>query len=462
MSNVKADGTEVWYLDFTGCKSLYIDTLAKSLSKEHLILRKWDADTAGDYGILFIEGMEKYEQVVSFLHVQIRHKGYRIIVLNTAPERLDKSYLLKFLHYGTEYIYERSAFDNGPLFLCERIQRWKTIDHIIQSNVVKKMVAGQSTQMKKLLRSIVEVTLYSDAAVLIQGQRGTGKEMIARLVHELDRRRAQGNLVVVDCTTVRPELSGSEFFGHEKGAYTGADQSREGAFTLAHNGTLFLDEVGELPLEIQATLLRIIQEGAYKRLGSNIWKQTSFRLVSATNRNLEEAAENGVFRKDLYDRMAQWKCYMPSLNERKEDVVPLVLFFLKKRLGDELPEIDNAVYDYLKERSYPGNIRELQALVYRIAIRYTGKGPLTLGDIPDYERPGDFEPVSNWYEDPGFINAISNAIQAKYDIKRIEEIVRTTTTRIALNIAGKSKQVSELLGKSERWVQIQKAKQSEP
>src|SRR5678816_1272096 len=141
---------------------------------------------------------------------------------------------------------------------------------------------------------------------LIAGESGTGKELVARLIHALDRREPKGPFVVLDCTTVSPELAGSEFFGHERGAFTTAVTAREGAFAMADGGTLFLDEVGELPLTLQAELLRVIQERVYKRVGSNIWKQVNFRLICATNRNLLEEEARGAFRRDFYYRLAAW------------------------------------------------------------------------------------------------------------------------------------------------------------
>src|SRR5678816_4688946 len=143
---------------------------------------------------------------------------------------------------------------------------------------------------------------------LIAGESGTGKELVARLIHALDRREPKGPFVVLDCTTVSPELAGSEFFGHERGAFTTAVTAREGAFAMADGGTLFLDEVGELPLALQAELLRVIQERVYKRVGSNTWKQADFRLVCATNRDLAAEEAKGNFRLDLFHRIASSRC----------------------------------------------------------------------------------------------------------------------------------------------------------
>src|SRR4029450_8247587 len=160
---------------------------------------------------------------------------------------------------------------------------------------------------------------FSQVSVLIVGESGTGKELIARLIHDLDQRRDKGDFVVVDCTTIVPELSGSELFGHERGAFTGAVGTREGAFALADGGTLFLDEVGELPLPLQGQLLRVVQARMYKRVGGNHWHRTEFRLVCATNRDLAREVERDAFRSDFYYRIANWPCRLPPLGERRGD-----------------------------------------------------------------------------------------------------------------------------------------------
>ncbi|MBL0358491.1 MAG: sigma-54-dependent Fis family transcriptional regulator [Chitinophagaceae bacterium] len=311
-----------------------------------------------------------------------------------------------------------------------------------------------------MLRSVIEVAVYSDASVLILGERGTGKELVARIIHELQTSKIKGELVLVDCTTVKSELSGSEFFGHEKGSYTGAERTREGAFSLANNGTLFLDEVGELPLNLQAELLRIIQEKTYKKIGSNIWRQTNFRLVCATNRDLEKECDEGNFRKDFYDRISLWKCYMPSLDERKGDIALLTNFFLKKNFPDGVPVIDDAVANYLYERSYHGNIRELQNVIKRISFRYTGNGPITLGDITESDRIINIERLQgNWYENNELSSSIVEALTQGFDAKNIVDTIKSLTTKIALTLAGNNREVSQLLGKSERWIQLQRAKE---
>lgn len=176
---------------------------------------------------------------------------------------------------------------------------------------MRRAAIGASPAWRRLLRGVVEVAHFTQAPVLLVGESGTGKELVGRLVHDLNESAERGALAVVDCTTIVPELAGSELFGHERGAFTGAHAGRDGAFATAQGGTLFLDEVGDLPLSLQAQLLRVAQEGTYKRVGSDTWRHSRFRLVSATHRDLPARIEAGQFRQDLYFRIAGWVFRVP-------------------------------------------------------------------------------------------------------------------------------------------------------
>ena len=193
------------------------------------------------------------------------------------------------------------------------------------------------------LEELIEAARFGHAPLLIHGESGTGKEMAARLVHTLDPRPDKGQLVVVDCTTIVPTLAGSELFGHAKGAFTGALSPRRGALALADGGTLFLDEIGELPLTLQSELLRVIQEGTYKPVGSDKWERTRFRLVTATNRDLAAMQSNGAFRADLYHRVSAIAVRLPALRERKDDIAVLARHFLAEHVADPSSRLAPAV-----------------------------------------------------------------------------------------------------------------------
>jgi transcriptional regulator with GAF, ATPase, and Fis domain len=296
--------------------------------------------------------------------------------------------------------------------------------------------------------------------VLLLGESGTGKEVLAGLIHELDRRRGKRDLVVVDCTTVVPELSGSEFFGHERGAFTGAVGPREGAFALADGGTLFLDEVGELPGVLQAQLLRVVQERTFKRVGGNTWQHAEFRLVCATNRDLAEEVARGHFRRDLYHRIAGHFCRLPPLRERPEDVLALVERFLAESLpSGHPPELDASVREFLLTREYPGNVRDLQQLVRRISERHVGPGPITAGSIPPDELSAGDGPGS--WQDRWLRPAVHNGLETGATL----DDIRRAAVEIAIELTidrehGNLQRAAKRLGVTDRALQLRRAQRS--
>jgi transcriptional regulator with GAF, ATPase, and Fis domain len=313
------------------------------------------------------------------------------------------------------------------------------------------------------VRRIVEAAHFTSAPVLLTGESGTGKELLARLIQMVDGRAGDSggpsrDLVTVDCSTIVSELSGSELFGHERGAFTGAVNPREGAFALADGGTLFLDEVGELPMALQAQLLRAVQEKTYKRVGGNVWQNSDFRLVCATNRELERQVELGHFRLDLYHRIAGWVFRIPPLRERREDIMALAAHFLKAVASREsTPEFDAPVSDYIINRAYPGNIRELRQLVQRIALRHVGPGPITVGDIPEDDRPAKGVFDRGW-PDENLEKTIVNAITLGAGLKEISRSTTEAAIRIAIQSEnGNIQRAAKKLGVTDRALQLRRA-----
>jgi transcriptional regulator with GAF, ATPase, and Fis domain len=338
--------------------------------------------------------------------------------------------------------------------IAARIDRWCAVDELVASRPVREGLVGGGTGWARIVRTLVETAAFTDVPLLITGETGTGKELAARLVHQLDRRSDKRDLVVVDCTTIVPTLSGSEFFGHERGAFTGAATAREGAFGRADRGTLFLDEVAELEPQLQAELLRVVQEGMYKRVGSDAWRQTSFRLVCATNRNLTDEVEAGRFRYDLYYRIAAATVQLPPLRERCDDVLPLARHFLAEILPDTT-DIDEPVRDFLRGREYPGNVRELRHLVLRMALRHVGDGPLTIGDVPEDERPTVASP-------PDADDALAAAVRLRLDggatLREISPAAADAAVAVALADAGGSVPgAARRLGVTPRALQLRRA-----
>jgi transcriptional regulator with GAF, ATPase, and Fis domain len=348
--------------------------------------------------------------------------------------------------------------DEVAMAVAARLARWQQIDELLDSSVIKGSLVGKSPRWQSTLRQVVEVARFTPASALILGESGTGKELIARLFHSLDPRQDKGNLVVVDCTTIVPELSGSEFFGHERGAFTGAAGTRDGAFALARGGTVFLDEVGELPLPLQAQLLRAVQEQTFKRVGGNTWFKADFRLVCATNRDLQAAVHRGEFRHDLYHRIANWVFTLPPLRERTEDIVPLARHFVQQRFaGKKAVELDATVEQCLLRRDYPGNIRELRQLVMRIMDRHVGNGAVTVGDLPPLERPTDVSGECDWRDD-SFLRSIGLALSSGVGMKEIGRAAEDSAIQLALREAGGNLQCAATrLGVTDRALQLRRA-----
>lgn len=214
----------------------------------------------------------------------------------------------------------------------------------------------------------------TDATVLVLGESGTGKELVARSIHD-NSKRAEKPYLAINCAALSENIIESELFGHVKGAFTTAVKDKAGLFEAANGGTLFLDEIGELSLNVQAKLLRVLQEGCFERVGDTRTLKTDVRILAATNRNLKKLSEQSEFREDLYFRLAVFPVDVPPLRERKEEIAPLVKFFIEKhaeKLGKLIKSADPAFIKKLTEYSFPGNIRELENIVERSIILTTG------------------------------------------------------------------------------------------
>jgi len=230
-------------------------------------------------------------------------------------------------------------------------------------------IVGSSDGLRHVLRQI-ETVASTDSTVLIYGETGTGKELVARAVHNLSPRKANP-FVKLNCAAIPTGLLESELFGHEKGAFTGAISQRVGRFELAHRGTVFLDEVGEIPLELQPKLLRVLQEREFERLGSTRTLRTDARLIAATNRDLEEMVDEQQFRSDLFYRLNVFPVRVPALRERPEDIPLLVRHFVRqfsRKTQRRIETIPSDTMDALVQYHWPGNVRELQNVIERAVI----------------------------------------------------------------------------------------------
>ena len=340
-----------------------------------------------------------------------------------------------------------------------RLTRWLAVEGLLEAPIVRDNLVGTSRTWRQVLRRVVEISRFTNASLLLAGESGTGKELVARLVHTLDPRPDKSELVVVDCTTIVPTLSGSEFFGHERGAFTGAVGPRDGAFAVANRGTLFLDEVADLPLALQGQLLRVVQERTYKRVGGNEWQHADFRLVCASHRDLAAAVKRGEFRHDLYHRIATWTLQLPSLADRAEDIPVLVRHFLDQMrplLHGRL-HVEPAVEQYLVGRRYPGNIRELLHTVQRLVDRCPGDGPISVGQIPEDERSGLHDVAPLWPDDV-FAEAVRRAVVTGVGLKALRKTAEDLAVQIALALEnGNVARASRQLGVTERALQLRQA-----
>ena len=248
---------------------------------------------------------------------------------------------------------------------------------------------GNSSAMRRVFE-LIEKVAPAKASVAITGESGTGKEMVARSIHNLSLRREKP-FIAINCASIPATLMESEIFGHERGAFTGADQRRPGVFELAHGGTLFLDEVGEIPVELQAKLLRVLEEGRLRRLGGKVELGVDVRVLCATNRDLKQEIKNQRFREDLFFRLNVFQVALPPLRERREDIPILVQHFVEKfnaDSGKHLSGVHPEALEVLKNYEWPGNIRELKNAVERAVILCDGEFILREHLPPDMAGKG--------------------------------------------------------------------------
>jgi len=252
-------------------------------------------------------------------------------------------------------------------------RRFKNEDVAVRKEVdetaMDDEIIGTSSALQKVL-SLVSKVAPTDATVMVTGETGTGKELVARAIHRRGQRSSRA-FISVNCAALPGDLIASELFGHEKGSFTGAFQRRLGRFELAEGGTIFLDEVGELPVETQIALLRVLQEHQFERVGGTRSIQTNVRVIAATNRNLQTAIAAGVFRSDLFYRLNVFPIEMPALRERPEDIPALVDYLIDRfarRLGKNIRGVDSKTLELFQSYPWPGNIRELQNVIERSVI----------------------------------------------------------------------------------------------
>ncbi|MDD2583020.1 MAG: sigma-54 dependent transcriptional regulator, partial [Desulfuromonadaceae bacterium] len=331
------------------------------------------------------------------LEVQLLYKklnSYSKALEKTVLERTDD--LLKTNMQLTQEVEERKKAEKSLQGTYAEIKvlkdRLQAENIYLQQEVARQFNFGEIIGQSKALSQVfsqVEQVAPMNATVLLLGETGTGKGVVARAIHSSSTRKGRA-FITVDCTTLPATLAESELFGRERGAFTGSDSRQIGRFELADGGTIFLDEIGEMPLELQSKLLRVIQDGEFERLGSPRTIKIDVRIIAATNRNLVEEVKKGTFREDLFYRLNVFPIMMPPLRQRKEDIPLLVNHFVAKfntKIGKKIETVSKDTLNALQEYHWPGNVRELESVIERAVIVSQGASLQVLDRFDTFCKP---------------------------------------------------------------------------
>jgi len=325
-----------------------------------------------------------------------------------AYDYIEKPFRVEKMRLLLQRMAEKIRLVTENAFLRERVSTEENLDGII----------GTSANIQDVLRMISRLK-DTRTPVLISGESGTGKELAARAIH-FRGSMAETPFIAVDCGSLVPTLMESELFGYEKGAFTGASKSKAGLFKAADGGTIFLDEIGELPLEMQAKLLRVLQEKEVRPVGSNDKVNVDVRVIAATNRDLEAAYRAGTFRKDLYFRLNVVTIHLPALRDRRSDIPVLVHHFLDRYARGENLQVTAAAMKSLLQYDWPGNIRELENCVAR-AVTLGDHRTIDVGDLPPAIRSESPMPSTSSYEDTASLSTTALAEMERMTILRVFE-----------------------------------------
>ena len=347
--------------------------------REEVIGRSLNDFLAPETAISSLKGREvpEFEEIYDRPRVMLKKNGERVEVLSSAWIETNAAGEPVRAHGALKDVTLRNEIERQKDTAFEEINRLKE-ELEAECNYLREEVRfvanfgeiiGDSPAMHQVMARI-DAVASTPATVLITGESGVGKELVARAIHRRSD-RADKSLVKVNCASIPHDLFESEFFGHVKGAFTGAHKDRTGRFQLADGGLIFLDEVGEIPIDLQAKLLRVLQEQEFERVGEDKTRKVNVRIIAATNRNLAEAVDANEFREDLYYRLNTFPIDVPPLRKRQQDVVPLAQHFLRqaaKKMGREVQQLSRRQADNLEAYCWPGNVRELQSVIDRAVI----------------------------------------------------------------------------------------------
>ena len=366
------------------------------------------------------------------------------IIIMTAHSDL-KSAVESYEHGAWEYLPKPFDIEEA----VSMVQRATTKDNteIEETDESKAEIIGEAPAMQEVFRAIGKLS-NSNSTVLLMGQSGTGKELVAKALFQHSPRK-ENAFIALNMADIPKDLLEAELFGHEKGAFTGADEKRLGRFEQANNGTLFLDEIGDMPLETQTRLLRVLSNGEFYRVGGRQPIKVDVRIITATHQNLEELVKSGDFREDLFHRLNVIKLLLPKLNERKEDIPELAKHFLTKsseELKEEKKFLSEEVENYFKTLSWPGNVRQLENACRWLTVMSPSK-EVKLEDLPDELKLENAEEENNWKV---VLRSWSENYLENGNKNLLEEVgpeFERTLIKVALNkTKGKKKEAAELLG----------------
>ena len=366
------------------------------------------------------------------------------IIIMTAHSDLESA-VESYEHGAWEYL--PKPFDIEEAVSMVQRATAKESSEETETNKSKAEIIGEAPAMQEVFRAIGKLS-NSNSTVLLIGQSGTGKELVAKALYQHSPRK-ENSFIALNMADIPKDLLEAELFGHEKGAFTGADEKRVGRFEQANGGTLFLDEIGDMPLETQTRLLRVLSNGEFYRVGGREPIKVDVRIITATNQNLEELVKSGEFREDLFHRLNVIKLSLPKLNERKEDIPELVKHFFQKsseELKEEKKYLSEEVENYFKTLSWPGNVRQLENTCRWLTVMSPSK-EVKLEDLPDELKLENSEEENNW---KAVLKSWSeNYLENGYK-NLLEEVgpeFERTLIRVALNkTKGKKKEAAELLG----------------
>jgi PAS domain S-box-containing protein len=334
---------------------------------------------------------EKFPADVTLSCYEVKQQAFHVLIMRNVNEKIEAEKKIRALTAETEY-------------LREELREFQCCEGII----------GESEEIIEILRDVEQVA-GTESTVLVTGETGTGKEVIVRAIHQSSQRQTNP-FIRVNCAAIPDTLIESEFFGHEKGAFTGANTKRDGRFTLADDGTIFLDEIGELPLHLQVKLLRVIQEGEFEPVGSSQTKQVNVRIIAATNRDLEKEVKEGKFREDLYYRLNVLPIKIPALRERGDDIILLAKYFIDRyanKSGHRFDPLSAEDIKRLKAYTWPGNIRELQNVIERAVVTSRNSHLNLYRALPDAFNETGISELSA-------VDTAQNTIRTMHELRKME------------------------------------------